>query len=169
MPHHAMFGGTLVGPGGGQIVMDPHAVLGSVNPQLGEYPAASTVKVAEQRDKNEIGDRTLILADVARKAIVQVRQRVKALLLERMGERQAEGLADARTPGEWTHDRPILAREAREYSLDISTEIPKEIHSSCASSLNPRHGARAWSTSSCPTRNGRATGALTAGVPLLSG
>ncbi len=128
VPHYAMSGGTLVALAAGEIVMDPHAMLGSVDPQLGELPAASILKVVEQKDKNEIDDRTLILADVARKAISQVRQKVKALLLDRLGEAKAEALADLLTRGEWTHDHPILAKEAQGWGLNISTEFPVRIH-----------------------------------------
>jgi hypothetical protein len=45
--------------------MDAHAVLGPVDPQLGEYPAASKVTAAKQAKVPD--DRTLILADVAAK------------------------------------------------------------------------------------------------------
>lgn len=128
VPHYAMSGGTLLALAADEIVMDPHAVLGSVDPQLGEYPAASIIKVVEQKDKNEIDDRTLILADVARKAISQVRQKVKALLVDRMGEEKAEALADMLTRGEWTHDHPIMAKEAQGWGLNISTDIPVQIH-----------------------------------------
>lgn len=128
VPHYAMSGGTLVALAADEIVMDPHAMLGSVDPQLGELPAASILKVVEQKDKNEIDDRTLILADVARKAISQVRQKVKALLLDRLGEAKAEALADLLTRGEWTHDHPILAKEAQGWGLNISTEFPVRIH-----------------------------------------
>ncbi len=128
VPHYAMSGGTLIALAADEIVMDPHAVLGPVDPQLGEYAAASILKVVEQKDKNEIDDRTLILADVSRKSIKQVRQLVKTLLLDRMGEEKAEALADLLTRGEWTHDYPILAKEAQGLGLNISTTFPVEIH-----------------------------------------
>ncbi len=36
--------------------------------QLGEFPAASILAAVERKDPNEIDDKTLILADVSRKA-----------------------------------------------------------------------------------------------------
>jgi ClpP class serine protease len=61
VPHYAMSGGTLIALAADEIVMDPHAVLGPVDPQIGQFPAASILKVVEQKDANEVDDQTLIL------------------------------------------------------------------------------------------------------------
>jgi ClpP class serine protease len=45
IPHYAMSGGTLIALAADEIVMDENAVLGPVDPQLGQYPAASILKV----------------------------------------------------------------------------------------------------------------------------
>jgi ClpP class serine protease len=60
--------------------MDPNAVLGPVDPQLGEAPAASILTVVERKKPEDIEDETLILADVSRKAILQVRRTGQELL-----------------------------------------------------------------------------------------
>jgi ClpP class serine protease len=73
VPHYAMSGGTLIALAASEIVMDPNAVLGPVDPQLGQSPAASVLTVLERKKPEEIEDNTFILADVARKAITQVR------------------------------------------------------------------------------------------------
>src|SRR5205823_4743933 len=39
VPHYAMSGGTLIALAADEIVMDPNAVLGSLDPQLGQHPA----------------------------------------------------------------------------------------------------------------------------------
>ncbi|WP_461395670.1 SDH family Clp fold serine proteinase, partial [Deferrisoma sp.] len=80
VPHYAMSGGTLIALAADEIVMGEHAVLGPVDPQLGQQPAASILKVLEQKPAEKIDDQTLILADVAQKAIRQVRDSVKGLL-----------------------------------------------------------------------------------------
>src|SRR5438552_18019739 len=79
-PHYAMSGGTLIALAADEIVMDAHAVLGPVDPQLGQYPASSIIKVLEQKPIQEIDDQTVILADVAGKAQRQVRSFVQSLL-----------------------------------------------------------------------------------------
>ena len=49
VPHYAMSGGTLLALAADEIIMDENAVLGPVDPQLGSWPAASILKVVEQR------------------------------------------------------------------------------------------------------------------------
>src|ERR1700704_5782166 len=79
-PHYAMSGGTLIALAADEIVLSPHAVLGPVDPQLGEYPAASLLKVVSKKPIAEVDDRTLILADVGEKAIQQLREAVTGIL-----------------------------------------------------------------------------------------
>src|SRR5882724_5341507 len=68
VPHYAMSGGTLIALAANQIVLSDHAVLGPVDPQLGQSPASSIIKVARQKPIAEVDDETLILADQAEKA-----------------------------------------------------------------------------------------------------
>jgi ClpP class serine protease len=49
VPHYAMSGGTLIALAADEIVMNPNAVLGPVDPQIGPVPAASVVKVLESK------------------------------------------------------------------------------------------------------------------------
>src|SRR5256885_9886655 len=74
VPHYAMSGGTLIALAADEIVMCGHAVLGPIDPQLGQSPAASLLKVIEEKPVGRIDDQTLVLADVGRKAIAQVKQ-----------------------------------------------------------------------------------------------
>src|SRR5229473_2868963 len=113
VPHYAMSGGTLISLAADEIVMDEHAVLGPVDPQLGQHPAASLLKVVEQKPIAEIDDQTLIEADQARKSLNQVETFVRKMLEERLGE-TAGPLAHLLASGTWTHDYPISVGEARE-------------------------------------------------------
>ena len=128
VPHYAMSGGTLIALAADEIVMDPNAVLGPVDPQLGQYPAASILKVLEIKDINKIDDQTLIMADISRKAIKQVKRCIKTILSGKMPEHKAEELADLLSRGEWTHDYPITYQEAKELGLPVSTEMPVEVY-----------------------------------------
>ena len=127
VPHYAMSGGTLIALAADEIVMAENAVLGPVDPQLGQSPAASIVKVVEQKPIAEIDDQTLIMADVARKALHQVERTVCELLAHRMPESEAKNLARTLATGTWTHDYPISVDEARELGLPVSTAMPTEI------------------------------------------
>ena len=85
VPHYAMSGGTLIALAADEIMMDPHAVLGPVDPQLGDasgvYPATSILKVVERKSVDEIDDRTLILAEESRKAVATYAGKMKGHLL----------------------------------------------------------------------------------------
>jgi ClpP class serine protease len=128
VPHYAMSGGTLIALAADEIVMDPNAVLGPVDPQIGHWPAASVLTVIERKKPEDIDDQTLILADVSRKAIAQLRRTVQDLLTERMSPEQAAGLADKLATGTWTHDYPITAEEAKMLGLPVTTEMPEEVY-----------------------------------------
>lgn len=124
VPHYAMSGGTLIALAADEIVMCPHSVLGPIDPQLDQSPAASLLKVIEQKPIGEIDDRTLVMADVGRKAIAQVKTAARKLLDRRLSPEQAEAVAEKLSAGTWTHDYPISPEEARELGLPISTSMP---------------------------------------------
>jgi ClpP class serine protease len=128
VPHYAMSGGTLIALAADEIAMDDNAVLGPVDPQLGQFPAASVLRVLDQKSVNEIDDQTLILADVARKAISQVGSTVQRIVSGRMGPDKAADLAQILTSGRWTHDYPISVEEARQLGLPITTDMPEEVY-----------------------------------------
>jgi ClpP class serine protease len=128
VPHYAMSGGTLLALSADEIVMDENAVLGPVDPQLGQFPAASILKAVEQKDINEVDDQTLIMADVSRKAIRQVKETVRRLLSAHYDDETASRLAETLATGVWTHDYPLRVEEARELGLRIGTGMPQEIY-----------------------------------------
>jgi ClpP class serine protease len=127
VPHYAMSGGTLISLAADEIIMSKHAVLRPVDPQLGQSPAASLLKVVEQKPIAEIDDQTLVMADVGRKAITQVKESARNLLQRRMPAEQAEVLAEKLSTGTWTHDYPIWASTAKDLGLAVSTKMPNEV------------------------------------------
>src|SRR4030088_2305457 len=94
VPHYAMSGGTLIALAADEIVMCAHSVLGPIDPQLGQSPAASLIKVVEQKPIGRIDDQTIVLADVGRKAITQLKQSASELLQRRLPAEQANALAE---------------------------------------------------------------------------
>ena len=153
VPHYAMSGGTLVALAADEILMDPDAVLGPVDPQLGSlprgsWPAASILKALEQDNPNR-DDETLILGDVARKAIDQVRETVRELLARRFEDAEAERLAALLSEGRWTHDYPIRLEEARGLGLPVSDAVPELVFE--LMTLYPRRSQRRPSVEFIPT------------------
>jgi ClpP class serine protease len=144
VPHYAMSGGTLLALAADEIVMDPNAVLGPVDPQLGTgqqgaLPAASIVAALEQQNPNR-DDQTLILGDVSRKALSQVHDSVVKLLREHASAKDAERIATELTSGQWTHDYPIDVEHARDLGLTVSDEMPEAIYE--LMDLYPQSGQR---------------------------
>jgi Periplasmic serine proteases (ClpP class) len=128
VPHYAMSGGTLLCLAAHEVIMDENAVLGPVDPQLGEFPASSILRVMRQKAPADIDDRTFILSDIAEKAQNQMRDFIIRLLQGTMDAAKAEGIALQLTEGRWTHDYPITFDQAKEMGLPVSTAIPREIY-----------------------------------------
>jgi|UniRef100_A0A7V6A5Q4 ClpP class serine protease len=127
VPHYAMSGGTLIALAADEIVMCEHAVLGPVDPQIGQLPAASLLRAAAKKPVEHLEDKTLVLADQAEMAIVEVRNSIRELLLDKFPSDKAEELAGILTEGRWTHDFPITFEVAKALGLPVSSEMPKEI------------------------------------------
>ncbi len=129
VPHYAMSGGTLIALAADEIVMDENAVLGPVDPQIGQFPVASLLRVVREKPIAEIDDQTLVFADIGEKALRQVRATVIEILTTNgMQREQAEPLADTLTCGQWTHDYPITVEEAKALGLPVTTGIPEEVY-----------------------------------------
>ena len=126
VPHYAMSGGTLIALAADEIVMSEYAVLGPVDPQLGQYPAASILKAVARKPVAEVDDQTLILADQAEKAMSQVRESVHELLADKCTAQKAEELARLLSDGTWTHDHPITYERASSFGLPVRSDIPAE-------------------------------------------
>ncbi|MFH7243906.1 MAG: hypothetical protein ACHWZW_13770 [Spirulina sp.] len=133
IPHYAMSGGTMLAMAADEIVMDENAVLGPVDPQLGNVAAASVLKVLEAKPLDKIDDQTLITADLARKAINQVQRFVRTLLEDTIPRQKVDPanidkIIDRLTTGQVTHDYPITVEEATDMGLPVTVGLPREIY-----------------------------------------
>ncbi len=153
VPHYAMSGGTLIALAADEIVMDANAVLGPVDPQIGDMPASSIVSVLKVKKPAQIRDETLILADIAQKARGQVAIFVAQLLLKHMPEKKAIELATVLSEGRWTHDFPITVQAARQLGLKVSTDMPRKVYE--LMDFYPQTGGRRPSVIYVPVHQGR--------------
>ncbi len=129
VPHYAMSGGTLIALSADEIIMDENAVLGPVDPQIGQMPAASILKVLDHKELKDIDDQTLILADVSQKAINQMKDYLTKLLTTKgMDEEKAKKIAEELAVGKFTHDYPLTVDYLRSLGLNVSTEVPEEVY-----------------------------------------
>ena len=123
VPHYAMCGGTMIALAADEIVVDAHASLGPVDPQLGQYPAASLVAVSERPGDHD--DQTLLMADVGRKAIAQVEGFTERLLGRSMPAGRAAEVARLLATGTWTHDHPLQVHELQALGLPVRVGVPE--------------------------------------------
>jgi ClpP class serine protease len=140
VPHYAMSGGTLLALAADEIRLDAAAVLGPVDPQLGDLPAASLVRVTGKKPLERIEDRTLILADLAEKALRHMKQVVRELAIRHMDDKKADSLAEELAGGHYTHDDPITVTEAKDIGLPIEVGLPQEVYN--LMELFPQAGRR---------------------------
>lgn len=124
IPHYAMSGGTIIALAADEIVMDPNAVLGPVDPQIAGIPAAAILRVLELKKPDRIDDQTIMMADIAAKARVQVASFIAEILLKHMPKEKATELAVALSEGRWTHDFPITVPFAQQLGLPVTTKMP---------------------------------------------
>ncbi len=154
VPHYAMSGGTMIALAADEIVMDADAVLGPVDPIIGDafrsYPAASVLAALESENPNR-DDNTLIMGDIAKKAIEQTKKQVYEYIKDKMDTERAEELARMLTSGTWTHDFGITAETARAFGFTVSTEMPTTVYK--LMDLYPQGPQRRAAVEYLPTRH----------------
>jgi ClpP class serine protease len=128
IPYYAMSGGTLIALAADKIVMDSNAVLGPVDPQIGGMPAASILKAVATKPRAHVSDQTLILADIAAKAQIQMATLLTEILQKHFPKDNAAALARLLSDGRWTHDFPITVHAARNLGLPVSTDVPDLVY-----------------------------------------
>jgi len=133
VPHYAMSGGTLIAFAADSIIMDPHAALGPVDPQLGDmqgsYPATSLLAVVGKKKIDEIDDKTLIFAEEAKKAMNQMRNLLTKILEGKCDAEKMDGIIEEFVSGKYTHDHPFMAEQARSLLGEcVQTDVPEEVY-----------------------------------------
>jgi len=104
IPHYSMSGGTVIALAADEIVMDKDAVIGPIDPQIGDfvrglYPAPSWIYAADTKKENA-DDSTLVMSDISRKALELTRKVAKELLADKpkmnnnVGKAGKAGMAD---------------------------------------------------------------------------
>ncbi len=104
IPHYSMSGGTVIALAADEIVMDKDAVIGPIDPQIGDfvrglYPAPSWIYAADTKKENA-DDSTLVMSDISRKALELTRKVAKELLADKpkmsnnAGKAGKSGMAD---------------------------------------------------------------------------
>jgi len=137
IPHYSMSGGTVIALAANEIVMDKDAVIGPVDPQIGDllrgtFPAPSWIYAAETK-KEKADDTTLVMSDISRKALKLTRQVAKELLENKIqpgpdGEDRLDEVIEKLVSGEMIHSAPLSANEAKNIGLPVNTDFPEDVH-----------------------------------------
>jgi len=137
IPHYSMSGGTIIALAANEIVMDKDAVIGPIDPQIGDfirgmYPAPSWIYAAETK-KEKSDDITLVMSDISRKALKFTGNVAKELLEGKIqpgpaGESRLDEVVEKLVSGEMIHSTPLSAGEAKEIGLAVSTDFPEDVH-----------------------------------------
>jgi ClpP class serine protease len=136
IPHYSMSGGTIIALAADEIVMDKDAVIGPIDPQVGDpirgvFPAPSWIYAAETK-KEEAEDSTLVMSDISRKALRLTRSVAKELLegkIQPDGEgNRLDEIVEKLVSGEMIHSTPLSSREAKDLGLSVNTDFPEDVH-----------------------------------------
>jgi len=137
IPHYSMSGGTVIALAASEIVMDKDAVIGPIDPQIGDFlrgtfPAPSWIYAAETK-KEKADDATLVMSDISRKALKLTRQVAKELLEGKIqpgadGEDRLDKVVEKLVSGEMIHSAPLSANEAKNIGLQVNTDFPEDVH-----------------------------------------
>lgn len=128
VPYYAMSGATLICLAADEVMMEPFSVLGPLDPQIGEFPSPSILRLVEAKPVQFISDEMLIFADIAEKALCQMREFVTSLLSEKIGIQEGKKVAEYLTGGYLTHDAAITYEKLKSLGLPAKLGVPAEVH-----------------------------------------
>jgi hypothetical protein len=85
--------------------------------------------VVEQKKVDEIDDKTLILAEESRKAVAQISEIVRNIVLVPYGPEKSEEIVEELVSGKYTHDFPITAEGVCALlGQCVKNELPLEVY-----------------------------------------
>lgn len=144
VPHYAMSGGTIIALAADEIVLSHDAVLGSVDPVLGSgfgaYQPAVSIMRALQTPNPHRDDQTLIMGDIAEKAVREIYDLLYGVLASRYDANKAADIARTLSEGRWTHDHPLFYEVLQEMGLPINDAMPPLVFD--LMKLYPQYGQR---------------------------
>lgn len=129
IPQYAFSGGTYIALAADEINLGFNAVLGRIDPQVYGLPAISIASLTKKKNVNEIEDRTLVLADISKKAVGQVTNSAKNILSKKgYGQEKIKNIVGELISDKYTHDNPISYDEAKGMGLKVGRDIPEEVY-----------------------------------------
>ena len=127
VPFYAMSGGTLLALAADECYMERFSVLGPLDPQIEGMPASSFRTVLEKKQIESVTDRTIMLSEIAARAVKNMKGFVRHLLHEKMDEVKAETIAEFLTGGYITHDTPLTFEVAKYLGCLVKEGVPSKV------------------------------------------
>lgn len=128
VPFYAMSGGTMIALAADEILMEEFSVLGPLDPQINGMAAGALVQLAKTKPMEALADETLLLADLAEKALKEVRGYIDWLLEDKkMSAKQKELVAEFLVGGYVAHDRPLSFATVQSLRLPVKKGVPEEV------------------------------------------
>jgi len=127
VPYYALANGTLLALSGEEILMEKYSILGTVEPQFGDMPAASVMSVKTRIPAEMVSDFMILLADRARMETDNAKGFIKWLLNDKMDPDQLERVADFLVGGGVTTSTPITLDVVRAMGLKVG-QIPEKVY-----------------------------------------
>jgi ClpP class serine protease len=135
VPFYAMSGGTMIALAADEILMEEFSVLGPLDPQINGIAAGSLLELLTRKPIETISDEIILLADVAEKALKEVKAYIQWFLEgKEMSHKQREKVAEFLTGGYIAHDHPLNFETLRGLQLPIHQGVPElvfELFTTC--------------------------------------
>ena len=120
-----MSGGALIALAADEILMENFSVLGPLDPQINGVAAGSLLGIMAKKSIDSIGDETIALADLAEKALSEVRGYIAWFLDDKpMTMRQRVAIAEFLTGGYVAHARPLSFETLKNLKLPVKRGMP---------------------------------------------
>jgi ClpP class serine protease len=128
VPFYAMSGGTMIALAADEVLMEEFSVLGPLDPQINGMAAGALIQLAKAKPIEALADETLLLADLADKALKEVRGYIDWFLEEKeMSAKQKELVAEFLVGGYIAHDRPLSFATVQGLQLPVKKDVPEEV------------------------------------------
>ncbi len=129
VPFYAMSGGTLIALAADEILMEDFSVLGPLDPQIHGMASGAILTLMQKKPMEAVSDEMVILADLAEKAIREVKAYIHWLLADKkLEEKERELVAEFLVGGYVAHDQPLSFETMQEFGIPVVKGVPELVY-----------------------------------------
>jgi ClpP class serine protease len=129
VPFYAMSGGTLIALAADEILMEDFSVLGPLDPQIHGMASGAILSLLQKKPIEAVSDEMVILADLAEKAIREVKVYTHWLLADKkLKEKEREMVAEFLVGGYVAHDQPLSFETMQEFGIPVVKGVPQLVY-----------------------------------------